>query len=190
MKTQYKAIKHPHKRACVVSILWTPRTHHRHCQLHKSRPKRLIHYSVIDVIKGNTFTSNAGVTTEVLSEWNLTFSYVPYGVCTFFTSPVRCTYTRLLGQIVSWWRHQMETFSALLAICARNSPVTGEFPAQRPVMRSFDIFFHLRLNKRLSKQGSGWWFETPSRILWRHCNVIAGNVSSWNITTGSKSRRS
>ena len=45
-----------------------------------------------------------------------------------------------------WWRHQMETFSALLAICAGNSPVPGEFPAQRPVTRSFDVFFDLRLN--------------------------------------------
>ena len=41
----------------------------------------------------------------------------------------------------SWWRHQMETFSALLALCAGNSPVTGEFPAQRPVTRNFDGFF-------------------------------------------------
>ena len=41
----------------------------------------------------------------------------------------------------SWWRHQMETFSALLALCAGNSPVTGEFPSQRPVTRSFDIFY-------------------------------------------------
>ena len=46
----------------------------------------------------------------------------------------------------------METFSALLAICAENSPVPGEFPAQRPVTRSFDVFSELRLNKRLSKQ--------------------------------------
>ena len=46
----------------------------------------------------------------------------------------------------------METFSAILAICAGNSPVTGEFPAQRSVTRSFDVFFHLRLNKRLSKR--------------------------------------
>ena len=45
----------------------------------------------------------------------------------------------------------METFSALMAICVGNSPVTGEFPAQRPVTRSFDVFFDLRLNKRLSK---------------------------------------
>ena len=71
----------------------------------------------------------------------------------------------------SWWRHQMETFSALLAISARNSPVTGEFPAQRPVTRSFDVFLDLRLNKRLSKQSWGWWFETLSRPLWRHRNV-------------------
>ena len=50
----------------------------------------------------------------------------------------------------SWWRHQMETFAALLALCAGNLLVTGEFPAQRPVNRSFDVFFDLRLNKRFS----------------------------------------
>ena len=71
----------------------------------------------------------------------------------------------------SWWRHQMEKSSALLAICAGNSPVTGEFSTQRPVTRSFDVFFHLRLNKQLSKQSWGFWFETLSRPLWRHCNV-------------------
>ena len=48
--------------------------------------------------------------------------------------------------------------------------VTGEFPAQRPVRRSFNIFFDLRLNEQLSKQSWGWWLETPSRSLWRHCN--------------------
>ena len=52
----------------------------------------------------------------------------------------------------SWWRHHTETFSALLAICAGNSPAIGEFPAQRPVTRSFYVFFDLRPNKRLSKQ--------------------------------------
>ena len=72
----------------------------------------------------------------------------------------------------SWWRHQMETFSALLAICAGNSPVPGEFPAQRPVTRSFDVFFDLCLNKRLSKPWWGWWFETLSLPLWRHRNVL------------------
>ena len=66
---------------------------------------------------------------------------------------------------------QMENFSALLAICAGNSPVSGESPAHRPVTRSFDVFFYLRLNKWLSKQWWGWWFGTLSHPLWRHCNV-------------------
>ena len=70
----------------------------------------------------------------------------------------------------SSWRHQMETFSALLALCAGNSQVTGELPTQRPVTGSFDFYFDLHLNKRLSKQSWGWWFETLSRPLWRHCN--------------------
>ena len=70
-----------------------------------------------------------------------------------------------------WWRHQMETFSALLAICAGNSPVTSEFPSQRPVMRSFDVSFDLRLTKRLSKQSQGWWFETQLRPIRRHSNA-------------------
>ena len=74
--------------------------------------------------------------------------------------------------ICTWWRHQMKKVSALLALCAGNSPVTDEFPSQRPVPRSFDVFFDLRLNKRLSKQSRGWWFETPSRSLWRPSNVI------------------
>ena len=67
----------------------------------------------------------------------------------------------------------MKTFSGLLALCAGNSPVTGEFPAQRLVTRSFDVFFDLRLNKGLNKQSWGWWFETPSRSLWRYCNGVA-----------------
>ena len=62
---------------------------------------------------------------------------------------------------LEWWRHQMETFSALLAICVGNSPVPGEYPAQRPVTRSFDVFFDLHLNKRFSRHPWGWWFEMP-----------------------------
>ena len=56
----------------------------------------------------------------------------------------------------------METFSALLAICAGNSPKASK--------QSFDVFFDLRLNKRMSKQSWGWWFEMLSRPLWRHRN--------------------
>ena len=89
----------------------------------------------------------------------------------------------------------MEAFSALLAICAGNSPVTGEFSTQRPVSQSFDVFFDLRLIKRLSKQSRGWWFETPSCSLRRHCNEFAGfteypntsfqeNISEINIVWG------
>ena len=84
-------------------------------------------------------------------------------------------------KIWTWWRHQMETFSVLLAIFAGKSPVTGELPLQRPVTQSFDIFFDLRLNKRLSKWWWGWWLETPSRPLWRHCYDIIAilQVVSW-----------
>ena len=78
--------------------------------------------------------------------------------------------------LTSWRRHQMETFSALLALYTGNSLVTGEFPAQRPVTRSLDVFFPLRQNKQLSEQSWGWWFETPSPSLWRQCNVDL----SWN----------
>ena len=50
-------------------------------------------------------------------------------------------------------------------------------PAQRPVTRSFNVLFDLRLNKRLSKQSWGCWFETPSRPLWRHRNDLTHNYT-------------
>ena len=75
----------------------------------------------------------------------------------------------------------METLSALLALCAGNSPVTGEFPSQMPVTRSFDILFDLCLNERLSKWLRGWWFETPSRSLWCHCTMVVTYAAGWLI---------
>ena len=71
---------------------------------------------------------------------------------------------------MTWWRHQIKTFFRVIGpLCGEfTGPV--EFPAQRSVTRSFDVFFDLRLNKRLSKQPWGWWFETPSWSLWRQCN--------------------
>ena len=78
------------------------------------------------------------------------------------------TNTEVQTQVIPLWRHRMETYSALLALCAGNLPVPDEFPTQRPATRGFDVSFDLRLNERLSKQSWGWWFETP---LWRHCNV-------------------
>ena len=85
-----------------------------------------------------------------------------------------------------WWRHQMETFSALLIICTGISPVTGELPAQGPVTRSFDVFFDLCLNKRLSKQSWGWWLETLPRSLWRHRNgprLMKDDVHSLHVVS-------
>ena len=72
---------------------------------------------------------------------------------------------------ISWWRHQMEAFSASLVLCNGNPPMTGGFPSERPVTQSFDVFFDLRLNKRLSKHSRRWWFEAPSTSLLCHCNV-------------------
>ena len=104
--------------------------------------------------------------------WICDMSVLDIGRDSVWVSRVtRTSYMRSCRRPLStWWRHQMETYSALLAICAGNSPVTGEFPTQRPVTQSFDVFFHLSLIKRLNKQSRGWWFETPSRPLWRHCN--------------------
>ena len=77
-------------------------------------------------------------------------------------------YCALINIQMPWWRHEMETFSALLALCEGNPTVTGGFPSQRPVTLSFDIFFDLSLNKQLMKYSRRRWFETCS--LWRHCN--------------------
>ena len=79
---------------------------------------------------------------------------------------------------VTWERHRITRSVSMMTSSNGNvfrvtghSPATDEIPSQRPVTRSFDVFFDLRLNKRLSKQSKHWWFETPSRSLWRHCNV-------------------
>ena len=57
---------------------------------------------------------------------------------------------------IPWWRHQMETFSVLLALCAGNSPVTGEFPTQRPVTRSFDVsLICVWTNRWVNNRGAG-----------------------------------
>ena len=57
------------------------------------------------------------------------------------------------NQLMTWWCHQMEIFSALPVLCAGkgSSPITGEFSSQKPVRRSFGDFFKLYLNKRLIK---------------------------------------
>ena len=137
------------KRKCYFDEIfftgWTRRYHFARGLCHQWRKSKLT-------------TSTSGGDDTISSKWHLRFS----GYDTI--SHISLLYTN------PWWRHQMEIFSALLARCAGNSPVTCEFPAQRPVTRSFDVFYDLRLNRRLSKQSGGWWFETPSRSLWRHRN--------------------
>ena len=59
----------------------------------------------------------------------------------------------------------------LMALCAGNSPLPGKFPSQRPVTRSFGVFYHVRQSKRLIKQSRRRWFETLLRSLWRYCDV-------------------
>ena len=81
----------------------------------------------------------------------------------------------------SWWRHQIEIFSALLALCEGNPPVTGGFPSQNPVTRSLDVCFDLCLNKWLSKQSRRRWFETLSRSLSRYCNYCSFPWRRWYI---------
>ena len=117
----------------------------------------------------------------------LTFPNVCKSYAKHICRTYSCNAVGRLSSTASWWRHQMAIFSALLALCVGNSPVSGEFPSQRPVTRSFDVFFDLRLNKQLSKQSRRWWFETPSRSLWRHCddylrlNInLRANRSKWN----------
>ena len=77
----------------------------------------------------------------------------------------------------------METFSVLqLALLCGELTGRRGIPAQRPVTQSFDVFFDLRLNKRLSKQSWGWWFGTPSCPLWRHCYGMARSTWDQDVT--------
>ena len=74
---------------------------------------------------------------------------------------------RVVHDDVIEWKH----LPCYWPLCVGKPQVTGEFPSQRPVTRSFDVFFVLCLNKQLSKQSRYRWFWTPLRSLWRRCNV-------------------
>ena len=85
--------------------------------------------------------------------------------------PPSSSLSSLVYRVKSWWRHQMETIFRVTGPLCGEFTGHGEFPSQRPVKRSFDVFFDMCFNKRLSKQSWGWSFETPSRPLWRHCKT-------------------
>ena len=99
--------------------------------------------------------------------------FVPNGPIDDKSTLVQVMTTKCLAvscKFTPWRHHQIKTFSILLALCKGTLPVTSGFSSQRPVTRSFDVFFHLRLNIRLTKQPRRRWFGMPSRPLWRHCN--------------------
>ena len=73
---------------------------------------------------------------------------------------------------LAWWRHQMKTLSALLVLCAGNSPVTTEFPHKGQWRGALMFSLICALAKRLRKHSWRWWFETSSRSFWRRCNGL------------------
>ena len=116
-------------------------------------------------------TNDAEAALQLVHWWVITsqgMSLFIYALTPFSKRKISC---RQMYLRYTWWRHPMETYSASLALCVGNSPVAGEFPPQRPVTRSFGVFFALRLKKPLSTQSRRRWFEIPSFSLWRHCNV-------------------
>ena len=82
----------------------------------------------------------------------------------------------------TWWRHQMDTFPCYWPFVRgiQRSPVNS--PHEGQWCGAFAVFFDLHLNKRLSKQSRRWWFETPSRPLWRHCNDSICNYHQMKAT--------
>ena len=89
--------------------------------------------------------------------------------------------------LIAWW-HQAITSSrnntdwSSVRFCGIHDDVIKwkHIPRYWPVTWSFDVFFDLGLIKRLSNQSRGWWFETPSCPLWRHCNDSPeGNLTGY-----------
>ena len=109
-------------------------------------------------VTGNHASGVKGVVTTVLSPLLCTSKTkvlvqakaTSHVLSQFTCSSLEASGLECIVKHITWWRHQMETFSALLALCAGNSPVPGEFPSQRPVTRNFNVFIDLRLNTWLT----------------------------------------
>ena len=95
---------------------------------------------------------------DVMGAWNVTF----------------CVAQRAHDDVIKW--KPFPRYWPLVRGIHR-SPVNSR---TKPVTRSFEVFFDLHLNKRLRKQSWGWWFETLSRPLWRHCN--ASDVDDFSMS--------
>ena len=120
----------------VWAIIWNAKYHIK-CQISR-------HHGSC----GECFRSGNSMLTDVVVLLHLLRTVTSKEICTQFVLVVSCCGC-------SWWRHQMETFSALLVLCAGNTPVTSEFPSQRPVTWSFVVLFDLHLIKWLNKQSWG-----------------------------------
>ena len=94
------------------------------------------------------FLSSSGEDIDILFHFNVT--KIIENTSIYLCSPSIHSINKIEFINCLWWRHQMEAFSASLAICVGNSPVPGEFTTQRPVTRSFEALFDVRLNKRFS----------------------------------------
>ena len=113
-----------------------------------------IHIISFDVaLSGKCFTSPFLPTFRV-NQWLLRW---PPGIVSIADGP--------------WWRHQMETFSRYWPFVRGiyRSPVSSSHKGQ---WRGA-LVFYLCLNKWFNKHSWGWWFETPSHPLWRHCNALS-----------------
>ena len=118
---------------------------------------------------------------KTFHNWVMTIASGLFQVCLINSLNISFSPEKIKRHIwnFSWWRHRMETFLRYWPfVRVHRCAVTGEFPAQRSVTRGFDVFFDLRLNKRLSKPSWGWLFETPPRSLWCHCNVTVGSLNA------------
>ena len=167
-QTAFVLCFHPRSTNSCVSIAIYPRLYHT-CRFR--RKDVLPHHYIVGsfhLFAVTLWTHFSHTNRRSLARWETALLYVcTLCVCCFTSYVLHLYYTTILSTYLetfctfaysSWWSHQMETFSALLAICA--------------VTLSFDIFFDIRLNKRLSKQTWGCRFETQSGSLWRHCNEL------------------
>ena len=151
---------------CMLWALWKNWSHSMKC----IPPEALMHWS------GEYFTSCIPIT---ITKMNL-YRVVKQPVFSLWHIDQSSIFAMIgLGTCLSSNRYKVMMTSSNVNIFRVTGSLCGEFtgpsefPAQRPVTRSFDVFFDLRLNKRLSKQPWGWWFETPSWSLWRHCISVS-----------------
>ena len=136
--------------------MWFTKSHWHFCTAEMHFTEKYMHRAVVTL--NQIFTKP----THALPAWSYLILFIKANIWN-----AKCFLKQL---------NKMGTFSALLAICAGNSPVTDEFPTQRPVMQSFDVFFDLWLNKQFSKQSWGWWFGMPSHPFWHHSNAVTCSV--------------